>query len=174
MVGELLHAGALASTSVAACCVAADRRRTRVRELVTAAVMVLAMADAVAGHGVPAVWWSAAMLAGALWLVVPARRRDGRDGARAMRALDAAGAVIMAALMLLLGVAHDPAASDGAHHGVSSAALEGGLVTAAVGYAAVAVGLALSRPDHGGLLRRVPPLGMAVSVLLMAAALVLR
>lgn len=166
--GDVLHVGALVTTVAGACCVAADRPAARVRELVIAALMLLAMGDMVIGGGrVPAVFWSAVLLLAALVVVAPGRAR-GRDDRR-MRAFDALGAVLMAALLL---AAHVPASAGSSHHGAGAIPLVlltlAGVVAYAVGGAALFVTAHRDRP----LVTRLPPLAMGASAVLMAAPLV--
>lgn len=166
--GEVLHAGALVTTAAGACCVAADRPAARVRELLIAALMLLAMGDMVLGGGsVPPVVWAAALLLAALVAVTPGRGRRGAD--RRMRAFDALGAVLMAALLL---AAHVPASTGSSHHGSGAMPL---VVLTLVGVAAYAVGaVALFVTAHRDrpLITRLPPLAMGASAVLMAAPLV--
>lgn len=167
--GEVLHAGALVATAAGACCVAADRPASRVRELLIAALMLLAMGDMVVGGGrVPAVFWAAALLLATLVAVAPGRARRGAD--RRMRAFDALGAVLMAALLL---AAHVPASTGSSHHGAGAQPL---VLLALVGAGAYAVGgvvlFATAHRDRP-LVTRLPPLGMGASAVLMAVPLTL-
>lgn len=166
--GEVLHVGALVATAAGACCVAADRPAARVRELLIAALMLLAMGDMIVGGGrVPTVFWAAALLFAALVAVAPGRVR--REGDRRMRAFDALGAVLMASLLL---AAHVPASSGSSHHGAGAMPL---VILTLVGVAAYAVGgVALFVTAHRDrpLVTRLPPLAMGASAVLMAAPLV--
>lgn len=166
--GEVLHVGALVTTAAGACCVAADRPAARVRELLIAALMLLAMGDMVLGGGrVPAVFWAAALLLAALVAVAPGRTRRGKD--RRMRAFDALGAVLMASLLL---AAHVPASPGSSHHGSGAVPL---VALTLVGVAAYAVGgvvLFVTAHRDRPLITRLPPLAMGVSAVLMAAPLV--
>ncbi|CAH0157137.1 hypothetical protein [Microbacterium sp. Bi128] len=168
--GEVLHAGALVATAAGACCVAADRPASRVRELLIAAVMLLAMGDMVVGGGrVPAVFWAAALLVAALISVAPGPAR--RGAGRRMRAFDALGAVLMAALLL---AAHVPASPGSSHHGAGALPL---VLLTLVGVAAYAVGgVVLFATTHRErpLIVRLPPLAMGASAVLMAVPLVVR
>lgn len=168
--GEVLHAGALVATAAGACCVAADRPASRVRELLIAAVMLLAMGDMVVGGGrVPAVFWAAALLFAALVAVAPGRAR--RTAERRMRAFDALGAVLMAALLL---AAHVPASPGSSHHGAGALPL---VLLTLVGVAAYAVGgvvLFVTAHRDRSLIARLPPLAMGASAVLMAVPLVVR
>lgn len=165
--GEVLHAGALAATAAGACCVAADRPAARVRELLIAALMLLAMGDMVVGGGrVPAVFWAAALLVAALISVAPGPTRRGAE--RRMRAFDALGAVLMAALLL---AAHAPASPGSSHHGAGALPL---VLLTLVGVAAYAVGgVVLFATTHRErpLVVRLPPLAMGTSAVLMAVPL---
>ncbi|MFS0792778.1 hypothetical protein [Microbacterium sp. 1P10AE] len=167
--GEVLHVGALVTTAAGACCVAADRPAARVRELLIATLMLLAMADMVVGGGrVPAVFWAAALLAAALVAVAPGSARRGGD--RRMRAFDALGAVLMAALLL---AAHVPASVGTSHHGSGAMPL---VALTLVGVAAYAVGgvvLFVAAHRDRPLVTRLPPLAMGASAVLMAAPLLL-
>ncbi len=166
--GEVLHVGALVTTAAGACCVAADRPAARVRELLIAALMLLAMGDMALGGGrVPAVFWAAALVLAALVAVAPGRAR--REGARRMRAFDALGAVLMASLLL---AAHVPASAGSSHHGTGAMPL---VVLTIVGAGAYAVGGAVlfaTAHRDGPLVSRLPPLAMGASAVLMAAPLV--
>ncbi|MXS76241.1 hypothetical protein CSIV_07045 [Microbacterium sp. CSI-V] len=166
--GEVLHVGALVTTAAGACCVAADRPAARVRELLIAALMLLAMGDMVLGGGsVPAVFWAAALLLAALVAVAPGRVRRGEP--RRMRAFDALGAVLMASLLL---AAHVPASAGSSHHGAGAMPL---VLLTLLGVAAYAVGgvvlFATAHRDRP-LVTRLPPLAMGASAVLMAAPLV--
>lgn len=167
--GEVLHAGALVATAAGACCVAADRPASRVRELLIAALMLLAMGDMVVGGGrVPAVFWAAALLVAALISVAPGPARRGAE--RRMRAFDALGAVLMAALLL---AAHVPASPGSSHHGSAAVPL---VLLTVVGVAAYAVGgVVLFATTHRErpLIVRLPPLAMGASAVLMAVPLAL-
>jgi hypothetical protein len=167
--GEVLHVGALVATAAGACCVAADRPAARVRELLIAALMLLAMGDMVLGGGrVPPVFWAAALLLAALLAVAPGRAR--REGDRRMRAFDALGAVLMASLLL---AAHVPASTGSGHHGSGAMPL---VVLTLVGVAAYAVGgvvLFVAAHRDRPLITRLPPLAMGASAVLMAAPLAL-
>lgn len=167
--GEVLHAGALVATAAGACCVAADRPASRVRELLIAALMLLAMGDMVVGGGrVPAVFWAAALLVAALISVAPGPARRGAE--RRMRAFDALGAVLMAALLL---AAHVPASPGSSHHGAAAVPL---VVLTLVGVAAYAVGgVVVFATTHRErpLIVRLPPLAMGASAVLMAVPLAL-
>jgi hypothetical protein len=166
--GEVLHVGALVATAAGACCVAADRPAARVHELFIAVLMLLAMGDMVIGGGrVPAVFWAAALLAAALVAVAPGRARGGEN--RRMRAFDALGAVLMAALLL---AAHVPASSGSSHHGAGTMPL---VVLTLVGVALYAIGsvvLFVTAHRERPLITRLPPLAMGASAVLMAAPLV--
>jgi len=166
--GEVLHAGALVATAAGACCVAADRPAARVRELFISALMLLAMGDMVIGGGrVPAVFWAAALLAAALVAVAPGRSRRSLD--RRMRAFDALGAVLMAALLL---AAHVPASAGSSHHGSGAMPLVALTVVGVVLYAIGGVVLFVTAHHDRPLVTRLPPLAMGTSALLMAAPLV--
>ncbi|MFE1663183.1 hypothetical protein [Microbacterium sp. P02] len=83
---EILHAWALAPAAIGACCVAADRRRARALELAAAALMMLAMLDAVSAAPVlPVVVWAAALITCAMVLAAArgARRAVPVEGASA-------------------------------------------------------------------------------------------
>lgn len=166
--GELLHAGALATTALGACCVAVDRRRRRAPELVAAAVMLAAMIDVVAGVGIlPGVWWAAVIGVVALVGAASIRRRADPSGERTMRAVDAVGAILMGALMLLMSAPAGPAI--GGHHVAAGSAPAASVVLAAAVYAAVAVGLSV-RMAASRWIARLPPAAMGASVLLLAIA----
>lgn len=86
-----------------------------------------------------------------------------------MRAFDALGAVLMAALLI---AAHVPASAGSSHHGAGAVPL---VVLTLVGVAAYAVGgVALFVTAHRDrpLVTRLPPLAMGASAVLMAAPLV--
>lgn len=131
---ELLHAGSLAAAGIGACCVALDGPRPRVRELALSVVMVLAMLDVVLGVGlVPTVVWSTLTLALAMALAVRRRGAAEPEAVARMRVVSGIGAVLMAALMLVMSAGSTSATG---HHGMSSAAVSAALLAASVGYAA--------------------------------------
>ncbi len=178
---ELLHAGSLVATGVGACCVALDGPRPRVRELALSVVMVLAMLDVVLGVGaVPVIAWSALTLVLAMALAV--RRRRSPEGALVsrMRVVSGIGAVLMAALMLVMAAG---TSSSTGHHGMSSAVVSAVLVAASVCYAA-ACGFLMPRGHAGApasriavhravVLDRLQLGSMSGSVLLLALGLAL-
>ena len=166
--GEVLHVGALVATAAGACCVAADRPASRVRELLIAAVMLLAMGDMVVGGArVPVVFWAAVLLLAALVAVAPGSAP--RRGDRRMRAFDALGAVLMAALLL---AAHVPASTGSSHHGAGAMPLVAITLVGVVGYAVGGVVLFVTAHRDRPLVTRLPPLAMGASAVLMAAPLV--
>lgn len=165
--GEVLHVGALVATAAGACCVAADRPAARVRELFIAVLMLLAMGDMVLGGArVPAVFWAAALLAAALVAVAPGRARGGEN--RRMRAFDALGAVLMAALLL---AAHVPASPGSSHHGAGAMPLVALTLVGVALYAIGGVVLFVTAHRDRPLITRLPPLAMGASAVLMAAPL---
>lgn len=167
--GEVLHVGALVATAAGACCVAADRPAARVRELLIAALMLLAMGDMVLGGGrVPPVFWAAGLLLAALVSVAPGRTRRGAD--RRMRAFDALGAVLMAALLL---AAHVPASTGLSHHGAGAIPLVALTLAGVALYAVGGVVLFVTEHRDRSLIARLPPLAMGASVALMAAPLMM-
>lgn len=179
MVLELLHTGALTLTGLGACCVAADRPRARVRELALGVLALLAMGDIVLWHVVAPVWWCAALVAASVLsvLAAPGRRFLAGDE-RAARAMDAIGGVVMGALMLLM---TDPkGAVEGVHagHGASLGLVTALVCIAALAYAVGALRMAVRMPrrQHSTVsiaLRRLAPVAMSGSMLLMTAAVVL-
>lgn len=167
MIAEVLHGTAIVSTALGACCIAAERRArpARIRDAVMAVGMVAAMVCTAAGWGSP-VLWSAAVVAIA-FAVLPFAERRGADD-RLMVAFDALGAVIMAALMLVMSAGVGGGLSSGtAHHGTAPLALAGGLAVAVIGYTGFAA--VLTRRVRG-VLARMRPLAMGGSVLLMGIA----
>lgn len=179
-VSELLHAGALAASVVGTCCVAASGPRTRVWEFVLAVVMLAAMTDVVLGLGLLApVWWAAViLLTSMLSIIGPHGRRTAPPSVRRAHAMDALGGILMAALLVLMS---GGAVSAGEHagHGVSSTTIAGAVVAASVLFAGASVHMAVTMrmprpaaPVRLRVLRRTVPLSMGVSVLLMAALVV--
>ncbi|MCC2032496.1 hypothetical protein [Microbacterium allomyrinae] len=176
---ELLHTGALAATALSTCCAAAAGPRARVRELALALIMLAAMADVVGGWGLLApVWWAALLVVVAMGSAVSRARRAVSSADRSARAMDALGAILMAALLLLMS---GGTVSTGAHagHGVSSSALVWTVVAASVLFAAASVHMGVKTrmpqppsPARARVLRRIAPLAMGASVLLMAAVVV--
>jgi hypothetical protein len=175
MIGDLLHAGAVVSSAFGVCCVAVQGRRpvarrtavTRAQEFVVALGMLIAMVGVSVGAG-SAVAWSAALVALALGSLpfgsraAPAERR--------MIAYDALGAVIMAALMLVMDAGGSAAGRLAAgpvgagHHGGAPLVLAVVLGSATLVYAGVAAFVVAVSRDLVGALR---PLAMGGSVLLM-------
>lgn len=165
LVAQVLHWGALALAAGGACCVAADVRRRRRRELVAAIVALAAMADVALGvRLVPVVWWATAVIATAL--IAAAGRRDAPVHERTMRATDAVGAILMAALMLAMSATGAAAAS--VHHGAAMPQLAPLLVAAAAVYAGAAV-IVVARMRTRAL-ARIPLVAMNGSVALLAVA----
>lgn len=122
------HLLALAPAAVGLCCLAADRRRARVREVAAGLVMMIAMIDSAVGHLVPLVWWVALLLATAMALAASHRRSRLAHGAGSgpvrgteatMVAHAAGGMVVMAALLLAMATG---GAAAGAWPGVGVAA----------------------------------------------------
>lgn len=177
---ELLHVGAFAATAVSTCCVAASGRRLPVRELALAVLMLVAMADVVLGWGlVAAVWWAAALVVSSMLAVVVPGGRPLASAVRLTRAMDGVGGILMAALLLLMSGAGAGAVGEHAAHSAhdgSSSALIWAVVAASVVFAAASIrmGLTMRMPSphatpRSRVLRRVAPLAMGLSVLLMAA-----
>jgi hypothetical protein len=118
-VTEFLHAGALGATVVCAGCAALGRPRPGVREVLFLLLMVLGMTDVVARTAlVPAVVWSAALVAASVALVAGRRGKPGSAGLSHLRAHSAVSGVLMSGLMLEMTHGHEAAASAG-HHGTS-------------------------------------------------------
>lgn len=175
----LLHAGALAVMVIGTCCVAASGRRLRVREALLALIMLAAMTDVVLAASVLApVWWAGVLLLAALLSVVAAPGSRARPADRRARAMDALGAVLMAGLFAIMSGDTGAAAADGHHgHGGSSSALLWGFVAASALFAAASahMGVAMRMPHvsvAARAMRRAAPISMGVSVLLMAAVVV--
>lgn len=173
---ELLHAGAWAATAVSTCCVAASGRRAGVRDFALALTMLVAMSDVVLGWGLLLpVGWAGVLLAVALASVI-ARRRATPTADRSGPAMDALGAILMAALLAMM--SGDPGASTGVHasHGLSSSSLTWAVLAGSGLFAAASVHMAVRMrmpgpavPVRSRVLRRAAPLAMGVSVVLMAA-----
>ncbi|KHK99434.1 hypothetical protein LK09_01890 [Microbacterium mangrovi] len=176
--GEILHLWALAPAAVGTCCMAADRRRARVPELVASAVMLLAMLDLVREEPlvVPIVW-AALLLVSAMALAavrgVQRRRADASPtvaGSVGMTVHSTIGMVVMAALVAMMG--HHTASGTAPVTGMAGMHAGGGglpaLVALAVGvYAVASVVAALrahTRLDRGQFV------AMGASTALMALA----
>lgn len=176
---ELLHAGAWVATAVSTCCFAASGRRLRVRESVLALTMLLAMSDVVLGWGLfPSVGWAGVLLVVALaCVVVVPGARSGSSADRAVPAMDALGAVLMAGLLMLMSGDVYASATGHGGHGMSGSALiwaalaASGLFAAASVHMAVRMPMPSSAPAHARVLRRVAPVAMGSSVVLMACTL---
>ncbi|MDF2579149.1 MAG: hypothetical protein K0S49_728 [Microbacterium sp.] len=176
---ELLHAGALATTVLSTCCAAAAGPRARARELALALIMLVAMADVVVGWGLLApVWWAALLVIVAMASAISRARRAASSVARSARAMDALGGILMAALLLVMS---SGTVSTGEHaaHGVSPSALVWAVVAASVLFAAASVHMGVTMrmphpvaPVRVRVVRRIAPLAMGASVLLMAAVVV--
>lgn len=134
---DVLHAGALAPAIASACCVAADRRRTRAREVSASALMLLAMVDASLTGFVAPVFWAALLLAAGMAMAASHRRRPVTAGPGrthpVMGIHTALGMVLMAMLLVTMSSTHT--ASTHAHHGVSAAGLNALVAAAALVYA---------------------------------------
>lgn len=172
--GELLHACALASAVAGACCTAADRPASRVRELVLAAAMVVAMLDVATGPGlVPPVWWAVVLVLAGVGSALGTDRRRTDAAARGMRAVDAIGVILTAGLLLVMAAGHGTA--EGAAHSHGSPAPAALLAAASVVYAGACVVVACRMPHPAGAgrtgrVRRAGPVAMGLSTLLMAGA----
>ncbi|WP_119696312.1 hypothetical protein [Microbacterium halotolerans] len=176
---DLLHAGALALTGLGACCTAIGRPRPRVWELVLGVLSFLAMGDIVIWQSVAPVWWCTALIAGSLLSVVAAPGRRSLAGdERGARAMDALGGVVMGMLVLLMTDTSGQAPGAHSGHGVSAGALTTVVAGAAIAYAAACVLMAFRTsqrmPTAGRQattvrLRRIAPLAMVASMLLMVA-----
>ena len=116
---EFLHAGALGATVVCAGCVALDRPRPGLREVLFLLLMTLGMTDVVAGTAlVPVVVWSAAILVASVALVARRRGRPEPAAVARLRVHSAVSGVLMSGLMLEMAHGH-VAAAPAAHHGTS-------------------------------------------------------
>lgn len=185
-----LHLLALAPAAVGLCCLAADRRRARAAEVVAAMLMMMAMVDAAVTQLVPAVWWVASLLAGAMALAatrgrarVVATGSSGPSGGAgdaggaamahdampgvAMAVHSAAGMVVMAALLLAMSAS--AAGAGAAHHHSGTPAFGPAAMVLGGGYVVASAVFALR---SRGALERAQYAAMAGSVALMAAALV--
>ena len=176
---ELLHAGAWAATAVSTCCVTASGRRIRVRELALALVMLVAMSDVVLGWGLLApVWWAASLVVVSMISVVAARHgRAAPSGDRSALAMDSLGAILMAALLVVMSGGTSSTAEH-AGHSVSSSALMWTILAASGLFTAASVHMAVrmrmpgpAAPVRVLVVRRIAPLAMGTSVLLMAAVI---
>jgi hypothetical protein len=175
MPSELFHMGAIASSAIGACCIVARRPRGRVAmragELAMSLLMLAAMIDVSLLHVVVApVWWSMLITAVAL-ISILGRLRTPRGRPRAMAGLDAMGAIAMAGLMLVMGVA--PSAdslSAGGHHAAGPSSTFPWLLAAAGAiYAGFAFAVAAREP-HANTVGRIAPAASGAAVLLMAGA----
>jgi hypothetical protein len=161
---DLLHMAAIASTAVGCCAavVQPGAPATRARDLSMAALMLAAMVGAVTtGPGLALVWAAGAVAIGLIALPLAARTSSAE---RAMVALDAFGAVVMGALILVMGVG---IGSGAGHHGPAPATLAVALGAAALGCGIAAAHRARRTPGWAARLR---PATTGASVLLMAAA----
>lgn len=172
---DILHAWALAPAAIGTCCVAADRRRVRMPEIVASLLMMIAMIDASRTAPLLApVYWAALMIAAGMVLAIMRRARRGVVGtearpaasARGMTLHTAIGLITMAALLLAMG--RTDAAASGHAHGMTAGAFTIVLVAGAAAYGAVSVVAALRA--HG-VLDRVQFVAMGVSTSVMGLAL---
>jgi len=170
---EILHAWALAPAAIGTCCLAADRGRVRVPELLASILMLVAMLDAALTHAVPAVVWATVLIGSAIALAAlrsPRRRRARRAPADiGMLVHTTVGMVAMAALQLSM--LHAETATGGGHvHGVGRGLLDGLLIGGSIAYAVFSAVLAARAHTR---LDRAQDVAMGASVCLMAAGLVL-
>ena len=181
--GEILHLGALAPAAIGACCIAADRRRSRVPELAASVLMLVAMVDVVLGGAVAPVAWAAALIVAAIGLAAvrgrAARSRAGRgEGAAVipstvMTLHATVGLVVMAALVLAMIPDASAGTPVGGHHG-SGAPFGPVAATSALLFGLVSVIAARGR--HGGgartsVLERWQLIAMGASTAAMGVAL---
>lgn len=166
---DVLHAGALAPALASACCVAADRGRTRAREVSASALMLIAMVDAGLTGFVAPVFWAALLLAAGMAMAAAHRFRPAAaEPSRPhplMGAHTALGMVLMAVLLVTMSSVH--AADTHTHHGVSAAGLDLLVAAAALGYAAWSAHAARRAT---GRLTSAQFATMGLSILVMAAA----
>lgn len=197
---EILHLSALLPAAVSTCCTVGAARSRGALGVISAVVMLLAMADLSGGRLLSPLIWSALLIAsavgGALAARLASQRADAGDGdAVGMGTHAALGLVVMAGLVVLMAAGGPAAAGSAAGHPAHAAAAAGPLTgTVWAGTAAyLAFSCALLRrgvlpPAHavGVVMRgsagtgvglrgvrrdRLEVAGMAVSVALMAAAL---
>lgn len=173
---DLFHAWAIAPATIGACCVAADRGRTRWPDVAASVLMLIAMLDAVLTHLVSPVYWAAAVLAAAMALAAWHRPRGASNASGRARSPvgmtlhTTTGMVAMAAFQLAM--THDPtlgAATASHAHGGTASLLAAMLLAGTLAHLALS-GALLSRVH--GRLDRVQLLSMGVSVGLMGIAAV--
>ncbi|HWH25053.1 MAG TPA: hypothetical protein VNT53_00200 [Pseudolysinimonas sp.] len=117
---DALHAWAVVPAAVGACCMAADRGRTRGPEIVSSVFMVLGMMDML--RAIPAlvpVAWTAILVVVGICLAVLSRLRTPRTSMTMHAAL---GSIVMGAL-LLMARPEMALEGDAAHHDGGSASL---------------------------------------------------
>ncbi|WP_194409310.1 hypothetical protein [Microbacterium cremeum] len=177
---DLLHAGALVPAVLGTAVLVREHRLLPTPEVVASVLMLVAMADAMLWHIVAPVYWSAALIAGALGLVVGRRRGEivrGRSSAApaarahvALTAHVALGLVVMAALLVAAGSAVPAASAVDSHCHPCRGGTEGVRLMALVlsaGYVLVTAWCTRSaRHESGG---RLHSWMMAVSAVAMAA-----
>ncbi len=172
---DILHAWALAPAAIGTCCLAAERRRVRVPEIVASLLMLAAMIDASRPAPLVApVYWAALMIVAGMVLAM-LRRARGHGAlpidrptatARVMTLHTGIGMITMGALLLTMG--RVDAGASGHTHGMSAGALSAVLLA---GVAAFAVGSLVAAARAHGLLDRVQFVAMGASTSVMGLAL---
>ncbi len=174
---EILHAWALAPAAIGTCCLAADRGRVRVPELLASLLMLVAMLDAALTHAASNVVWATLLIGSAIALAAlrsPRRRRTRAAVAAAsaevgMLVHTTVGMVAMAALQLSM--LHSGTAAGAGHvHGAGRGLLDGLLIVGAIAYGVFSAVLAARAHTR---LDRAQDVAMGASVCLMAAGLIL-
>jgi hypothetical protein len=166
---DLLHAGALAPALVSVCCVAADRRRARAREVGASVLMLTAMVDASLTQFVAPILWAGLLIVAGMGMAATHRRRPVTAAPRGVHPATIVhtelGMVLMAVLLVTMSSTH--ASTAHSHHGLSAAGLNMVVAGAGLGYAAWS---AHAARRAAGRLASAQFAAMGLSVLVMAAA----
>ncbi len=197
---EILHLSALLPAAVSTCCTVGAARSRGAVGVISAVVMLLAMADLSGGGLLSPLVWSALLIASAVGGALAARLASPRPGTGKVRGMGthaALGLVVMAGLVVLMAAGGPAAVGSAAGHpahtdaGVMAGPLTGTVGAGTAAYLAFSCALLWRRapsPAHvtsggvrgssgsGAALRgvrrdRLEVAGMAASVSLMAAAL---
>lgn len=164
-----LHLVAIAFTAIATCIHLRERRAADPLRTVTAALMLVAMVDAVYIRLLAPVLWTTILLVAALALaaVRSPRRLRTAVAVRCDATHDALGLVALAALLTLMPVAAGTDAHDHTGHGVSPALLTTVVLAVAASHGVASL-IACARDKRA--LERVQYVLMGGATLLMAGA----
>jgi len=174
---ELLHAAAIVPATVGACCTIGARRSRRALAAASAALMALAMVDMAFGFAlIPALAWSAILLALALGSAIALRftgaRRDSHAPSMALHG--AIGLMVMAALIVPMSAGGGITAAQSGGHSHGGDLLMPLVLAAVTGYSAYTawvVARVLRQNPGTSALPVTEALCMGLSAVVMAVAL---